>query len=63
LSTCSEFQKKLTPADLEGASRAIVKLVQNEIYAKEIAEIKKNGRVKVANKLVSLNPVLIDGLL
>jgi hypothetical protein len=58
-----EFQKKLTPADLEGASRAVVKLVQNEVYAKEIAEIKKNGRVNAANKLVSLNPVLIAGLL
>ena len=37
--------KYLTKEDLERATSAIVKLVQNEVYQEEIDDLKKRGKV------------------
>jgi len=55
--------KYLTTEDLERATSAIVKLVQNEVYQEEIGELKKRGNVKSSNEIVRLRPVLVNGIL
>ena len=59
----SEDDKKLTPNDLELASKAVVKLVQRQTYAEEIHSLEKNQPVKTTSTLVKLQPVLIDNVM
>ena len=55
--------KYLTTEDLDKATSAIVKLVQNEIYQEEIEELRKRGNVKSSSGIVRLWPVLVHGIL
>ena len=55
--------KYLTTEDLERATGAIVKLVQNEVYQEEIGDLKKRRNVKSSSGIVRLRPVLVNGVL
>ena len=61
--TSSDYANYLTTEDLDGSTIAIVKLVQREVYAEEIKDLKKQGYVKGSSKIVKLRPVLSDGVL
>jgi len=53
----------LTTEDLERATSAIVKLVQNEVYQEEIGDLNKRGNVRSSSGIVKLRPVLLNGIL
>jgi len=55
--------KYLTTEDLERATKAIVKLVQNKVYQEEIGDLRKRGKVKSSSGIVRLRPVLLNGIL
>ena len=55
--------KYLTTEVLERSTNAIVKLVQNEVYQKEIGDLMKRGNVKSSSGIVRLRPVLVNGVL
>ena len=55
----ADIEKNLTTADLEKATLTIVKLVQREVYAEEIQDLKTKGHVKRSSKIVKLRPYWI----
>ncbi|XP_067022151.1 uncharacterized protein [Acropora muricata] len=59
----ADIEKNLTTADLEKATLTIVKLVQREVYAEEIQDLKTKGHVKRSSKIVKLRPILDDGVM
>lgn len=59
----SNLEKHLTPGDLERSSKAIVKLVQHEVYTEEIRELTKNKAVKLSSSIAKLHPVMVDDII
>ncbi|XP_064621090.1 uncharacterized protein LOC135483946 [Lineus longissimus] len=58
-----QFEKKITPSDLDEASKAIMRCIQREVYARDIDAIRKKDGVSSSSSLASLNPLLVDGVL
>ena len=58
-----EFTKHLVAEDLKLSIVGIVKLVQTEVFSKEIKDLEGQGRVKCLSKLVKLRPILDNGLM
>lgn len=59
----SDIERHLTAEDLECASKAIVKLVQHQVYAEEIQALERSKAGKLSSSIVRLHPVLIDDIL
>ena len=53
----------LTVEELRSAEMLILKDVQLRHFAAELEDVKKHGQVKKGSSLVTLDPVLKDGLL
>lgn len=51
---------RLFPEDYEAATNAIARLVQNEAYESEIADLRAGRPVKTTSKIANLNPILDD---
>ena len=58
-----DVDKRLTAADLEQLTVAIVKLLQREAYGQEIKALEKREKIKSSSVIARLNPVLINGVL
>lgn len=61
--TRSDIDKNLTTEDLESATKAIVKLVQRQVYPQEMRELERSKPVKLTSSIVKLHPVLIENIL
>ena len=53
----------LTLEELNQATQVIVRSVQDESFPEDVKEVKKNKEVKKSSKLISLRPVVVDGIL
>ncbi|XP_062535226.1 uncharacterized protein LOC134204420, partial [Armigeres subalbatus] len=53
----------LQTLELIEASNNLVRLAQNEVFAKDIAAVATHGQVETNSKLRNLAPILVDGIL
>ena len=59
----SSSSKYLTTDDLQKATTAVVRLVQNEAYANEMGDLEKGKNVKHSSRIVKLRPMLDNGVM
>ena len=59
----SSSSKYLTTDDLQKATTAVVRLVQNEAYADEMGDLEKGKNVKHSSRIVKLRPMLDNGVM
>lgn len=55
--------KYLTTDDLQKATTAVVRLVQNEAYADEMGDLEKGKNVKRSSRIAKLRPMLDNGVI
>ena len=53
----------LTIDDLQKATTAVVRLVQNEAYADQMGDLEKGKNVKHSSRIVKLRPMLDNGVI
>ncbi|XP_050093839.1 uncharacterized protein LOC126576575 [Anopheles aquasalis] len=54
------FEKRFSVADFDEARRAMYRKAQQDVYAKDIAAIRRQGHVDKGSSVASLNPFLDD---
>ncbi|XP_028390646.1 uncharacterized protein LOC114515563 [Dendronephthya gigantea] len=62
-SQVASFPKEISLTEMKEASTSIVKVVQNQYFQDELSALKSGMKIKSDSRLVTLSPVLLDGVI